>query len=161
MAGIVNIRAAGKNENELDNNWWDCVSQKSVLKGTEYVGNIKCYVIELETQKNDSLKFTKVWIDCREYLLIQAEVNSFMKNGIKFTMKCSDYRNIQGNAVLPYLSEIASDGKTQIISRITEVKTNNSLSPSLFELTSEEKESVTKSPLSREMPKDLDLIRKK
>ncbi|MCK4245124.1 MAG: hypothetical protein KAX20_05810, partial [Candidatus Omnitrophica bacterium] len=109
--------------------WWDWVSEKAKIVGTEKVGERECYVVEVEEEKR--VPFTKVWVDKKGLLLVKAEGGGPVKKKMGYLF--SDFRKIENGWELPYRIDISIDGSPLYASFVKSLEINSGLSDDLFD----------------------------
>lgn len=109
--------------------WWDFLSEKGQLVGTEKVGKRDCYIVQIKEQKESP--YTKVWLDKKDLVLVKAE--SKESKGETMLMVFSDFRKIKDKWEMPYMTEMYVDGKLASTILVKSLKTNTGLSDDLFD----------------------------
>lgn len=112
-----------------ESDWWDSISEKAQIVGTEKVGERKCYVVEIKEEGQSP--FTKIWLEKKNLELIKAE--SKEQEGKTMLMICSDFKNIKGDWRMPYKTEMYMGGNLFSISRVKSLEINKGLSDDLFD----------------------------
>jgi len=112
-----------------ERNWWELVSEKGKIVGTEKVDKRECYVVEMEKGKESP--FTKLWLDKKSLDLVKAE--SIGSEGETVLVVNSDFRKIKGDWEMAYKREIYVDGELMSTSLVKSVDINKGLSDDLFD----------------------------
>ena len=111
-----------------ESNWWDSISEKAQIVGTEKVGKLKCYVVEIKDERQSP--FTKIWLDKKNLELIKSENK---EEGKTVLMVFSDFKNIKGDWRKPYKTEMYMGGKLFSTFRVKSLEINKGLSDDLFD----------------------------
>lgn len=123
-------KLSGKDEKQYqrERNWWESISEKAKLLGTEKVGKRVCYVVEI---KDKEYPFTKLWLDKRNLVLIKNESKG--TEGEIILLIHSDFRKIKDDWEMPYKTEMYTDGELMATSLVKSIKINKGLSNDLFD----------------------------
>jgi len=128
-----------------ERDWWDSVSDKTVLSGKESVGGRDCHVIDFSADENAPIK--RLWLDSKDLMMVQAEVSA--PNGKMMRILMSDFRPLEGEWKIPYKTEVFEGEKIGATITVTSVDVNTGLSDDLFDA---EKVEVKKVELPQTMP---------
>jgi outer membrane lipoprotein-sorting protein len=112
--------------------WWDLISDRAKVVGSENVGGRDCYVVEFVEQKD--LPFTKIWLDKKALVLTKAE--SKAPTGETTQAVFSDFKKVK-DWETPYKTEVIGAGKTLSVFVIKSLEVNKGLSDDLFDATKE------------------------
>lgn len=145
MMGTHKIIGNEKKQYEMTGDWWAFIPAKAVSVGSEKIGTHECHVVEFE--KNGASPYTKIWIDKKKLLLIQAE--SILPDGKLAVMSNSDFRKVAKKWEIPYKTEITMEGEPISTIVVKSIEINKNLSDELFD---HEKAEV-KGPSMEEMMK--------
>ncbi len=113
---------------QRERNWWELISEKAKLLGTEKIGKRECYVVEIEEEE---YLFTKLWLDKRNLVLIKSESKG--TEGETMLLLHSDFRKIKGDWEMPYKTEMYVDDKLTSTLLVKSFKVNKGLSDDLFD----------------------------
>jgi len=113
---------------QKEKNWWDWLSERAKVVGTEKINGRECYVIEVRDEKEVLL--TKMWLDKKTLSFIKSE--TAVEKGKKVLSISSDFRKIKGDWEMPYKFETFEDSKLLTSSIIKSVAINKGLSDDLF-----------------------------
>ncbi|MHA1507015.1 MAG: outer membrane lipoprotein-sorting protein [Candidatus Asgardarchaeia archaeon] len=116
-------------EYQMGMDWWEFISEKTKVIGTEKIGERECYVVDAEEE--EELSFTRLWLDKENLALIKGE--SKEPEGETTVWIYSDFRKIKGNFEMPYKMEMYTDGKLMGILFIKSLEINKGLSDDLFD----------------------------
>ena len=124
-------KLSGEEEKQYqrERNWWELISEKAKIVGTEKVDKRECYVVEIEEE--EEYPFTKLWLDKRNLVLIKGESKGTKGETILWIH--SDFRKIKGDWEMPYKSEIYTDSKLMSTSLVKSIEINKGLSDDLFD----------------------------
>jgi len=128
-------------EYQKERNWWELVSEKAKIVGTEKVGERECYVVQRE--EGGEYPFTKLWLDKKNLNLTKGESKGPKKETIVWIL--SDFRKIKGDWEMPYKTEVYMDDKLISTSLVKTLEINQGLSDDLFNV-AEVKEEKKKGP---------------
>ncbi len=112
-----------------ERNWWELISEKAKIVGTEKVGKRVCYVVEIEEEEEST--FTKVWLDKANLILVKGESKKPEEKTVLLVQ--SDFRKIKGDWEIPYKTEMYVDGEITYTFVIKSIKINKGLSDDLFD----------------------------
>ncbi|MBN1755994.1 outer membrane lipoprotein-sorting protein [bacterium] len=119
-----------KFEQEKDKwNWWEFLSEETKLIGTDKVCDRDCYIVELQSDEEE-YPFTKMWLDQKSLVMVQAESIDDQGNTIK-TIN-SDFRKFKGDWEMGYKMEMFMGDQLFMSQQIEEIKVNSGLSDDLF-----------------------------
>ena len=127
--GKKKLSGEEEKEYQIERDWWDLVSEKAKIVGTEKVDKRECYVVEME--EGGESPFTKLWFDKKNLDLIKYEVNG--PEGETIVLIYSDFRKIKGDWEMPYKIEFYMDDKLMSTSLIKSLELNTGLSDDLFD----------------------------
>jgi outer membrane lipoprotein-sorting protein len=113
-------------QREMD--WWDVISEKAEIVGTEKIGDRECYVVSILEPKDSP--FTRIWVDKKNLVLVQAE--SKEPEGETILLVNSDFKKIKDDWEWPYKTEISSGGKLMTTMIVKSLEINTGLSDDLF-----------------------------
>jgi len=116
-------------EYQMGMDWWEFISEKTKVVGTEKVGERECYVVDVEEEEEPS--FTRLWLDKENLALIKGE--SKEPEGETMVWIYSDFRKIKGDFEIPYKTEMYVDGKLMGTLLIKSLEINKGLSDDLFD----------------------------
>ena len=114
---------------QRERNWWELVSEKAEIVGTEKVGKRVCYVVEIKEE--EEFPFTKVWLDKTDLVLIKSESKKPEEKTVLLVY--SDFRKIKGDWEMPYKSKIYVDGEPTTTFVVKSLEINKGLSDDLFD----------------------------
>ena len=114
---------------QRERNWWELVSEKAEIVGTEKVGKRVCYVVEIKEE--EEFPFTKVWLDKTDLVLIKSESKKPEEKTVLLVH--SDFRKIKGDWEMPYKSKIYVDGEPTTTFVVKSLEINKGLSDDLFD----------------------------
>jgi outer membrane lipoprotein-sorting protein len=121
-----------KKTQRSESDWWDLISDKAKVVGSENVGGRDSYVIEIEEQKD--LPYTKIWLDKKSLVMTKAEGKA--PTGETTQVVFSDFKKVK-DWETPYKTEITSAGKPLSVIVIKSLEINKGLSDDLFDVTKE------------------------
>lgn len=123
-------KLSGEEEKQYqrERNWWELISEKAEIMGTEKVGKRECYVVEIEEEE---FPFTKLWLDKKNLVLIKGESKG--TKGETILLIHSDFKKIKGDWEMPYKSEIYVDGEPTTTFVVKSLEINKGLSDDLFD----------------------------
>ena len=127
--GKKKLSGEEKKQYERERNWWELVSEKAKIVGTEKVDKRECYVVEMEGGKESP--FTRLWLDKKNLDLTKAE--SKWPKGETMVLIHSDFRKIKGDWEMPYKREIYMDGELMSTFLVKSIEINKGLSDDLFD----------------------------
>jgi outer membrane lipoprotein-sorting protein len=113
---------------QKEKNWWELISEKAKIVGTEKVDKRECYVVEI---KEEEYPFTKLWLDKTNLVLIKGESKGTEEETILLIN--SDFKKIKGGWEMPYKTELYADGKLMSTSLVKSLEINQGLSDDLFD----------------------------
>ncbi len=124
-------KLSGEDEKQYqrERNWWELISEKAEIVGTEKVGKRECYMVEIEEEEEFS--FTKLWLDKKNLVLIKSESKGTKEETILLIH--SDFKRIKGDWEMPYKSEIYVDGELTTTFLVKSLEINKGLSDDLFD----------------------------
>ena len=124
-------KLSGEDEKQYqrERNWWELISEKAEIVGTEKVGKRECYVVEIEEE--EEFPFTKLWLDKKNLVLIKGESKGTKEETILLIH--SDFKKIKGDWEMPYKSEIYVDGELTTTFLVKSLEINTGLSDDLFD----------------------------
>lgn len=128
MTGKRKLSAEEEKEHQTARYWWEVISEKAKIVGTEKVGNRDFYVVEIKEGKK--FLFTKVWIDKKNLVVVKAE--SKRPKGETMFWVFSDFRKIKKDYEMPYKTEIYVEGKLMSTTLVKSIEINKGLSDDLF-----------------------------
>lgn len=113
---------------QLEGNWWNLMTEKAKIVGTESLNGRECYIIGL---KEGNSPITRMWIDKKDLVLIKAKGISG-KDKI-LIWEYSDFREVDRDWKIPYKTEIYLNN--EIVSTVlTEyIEINKGLPDELFD----------------------------
>jgi len=114
---------------QRERNWWELISEKAKIVGTEKVGNRVCYVVEIEEEEDSP--FTRLWLDKKNLDLTKGESKG--PKGETIVWIHSDFRKIKGDWQMPYKTEIYADGKLMSTLLVKSLEINKGVSDDLFD----------------------------
>jgi len=114
---------------QRERNWWELISEKAEIVGTEKVGKRVCYVVEIKEE--EEFPFTKVWLDKADLVLIKSESKKPEEKTVLLVH--SDFRKIKGDWEMPYKSKIYVDGEPTTTFVVKSLEINKRLSDDLFD----------------------------
>ncbi|NIM03895.1 outer membrane lipoprotein-sorting protein [bacterium] len=113
---------------QKERNWWELISEKAKIVGTEKVDKRECYVVEIEDKE---YPFTRLWLDKRNLVMVKGESKG--TEGETILLIHSDFKKIKADWELPYKTEMYADGKLMSTSLVKSLKINKGLSDDLFD----------------------------
>ena len=113
---------------QRERNWWELISEKAKIVGTEKVDKRECYVVEIEEEE---CPFTKMWVDRDNLVLIKGEIKG--TEGETLLLLHSDFRKIKGDWEMPYKTEMYVDDKLTSTLLVKSLEVNKGLSDDLFD----------------------------
>jgi outer membrane lipoprotein-sorting protein len=129
MMGTHKLVGNEKKQYEMAGDWWAFLPPEAISVGSEKIGSHECHVVEFE--EGGAGPYTKVWIDKKKLLLIQAE--STLPDGKTAVMSNSDFRKVAKKWELPYKTELTMDGELLSTVVVTSIEINKNLSDELFD----------------------------
>jgi outer membrane lipoprotein-sorting protein len=114
---------------QTEKNWWDLISEKAKIVGTEKIEKRECYVVE--TKDEEEFPFTSIWIDKESYDLIKAERKIPKEETMLWVH--SDFKKIKGDWEMPYKTEMYTGGELMTTSVVDSIAVNKGLSDDLFD----------------------------
>jgi len=114
---------------QTERNWWELISEKAKVVGTEKVGKRECYVVETKEEKE--FPFTKIWLDKKSLNLIKGEHKEPKEKTMLWVH--SDFKKIKGDWEMPYKTEIYTGDKLMTTSIVKSLEVNKGLSDDLFD----------------------------
>jgi len=109
--------------------WWEEVSKKAKIVGTEQVQKRSCYVIATEGEESP---FTRIWVDKKRLTLVKVEMKEPQVG--KMVMILSDFRKIKKTDwEIPYKTEVYHGDQLISVSVVKSVKINKGLPDDLFD----------------------------
>jgi len=115
-------------EYQMGMDWWELVSEKAKIVGTEKVGERECYVVEA---KEEESLFTRLWLNKENLTLIKSENKEL--EGKTMLWVYSDFKKIKGDWEIPHKTEMYMDGKFMGTLLIKSFEINKGLSDELFD----------------------------
>lgn len=128
MMGKRKLSAEEEKKYQTEKNWWEVISEKAKIVGTEKVGNRDSYVVEFKEGKE--FPFTKIWIDKKNLFLAKAESKG--PKGKTMLWVFSDFRKIKRDYEMPYKTEMYVGGKLMSTNLVKSIEINKGLSDDLF-----------------------------
>lgn len=126
FTGKQKISGLGGNQNQMQTNWWDYISENSTITGSEEVSGRECHVISV----SGNAPFDKLWLDKNSFVMVKAE---FGGAGGTMLLVYSDFRKIKGEWEMPYKTEMYQDGKLFSTSVTSSIEINRGLPDELFD----------------------------
>lgn len=114
------------NENQIQANWWNYISENSRVTGSEEVSGRECYVVSV----SGDAPFDKLWIDKNSFVMVKAE---FSGAGGSMFLVYSDFRKIKGDWEMPYKTEMYQGEKLYAASVTKSIEINKGLPDDLFD----------------------------
>jgi outer membrane lipoprotein-sorting protein len=145
FSGKQKIPAEQKTQRPVSD-WWDLISDKAKLVGSENVGGRDSYVIEFVEQKD--FPYTKVWLDKKSLVLTKAE--SKPATGETTQIVFSDFKKVK-DWETPYKTEVIVGGKPMSVIVVKSLEVNKGLSDDLFDA-AKEKEIAPVAPVAPPAP---------
>jgi len=108
--------------------WWELISEKTKIVGTEQVGGRECYVVEI---KEEESPFTRMWLDKENLVLIKGEYKE--AEGEITLWVYSDFKKIKDNWEIPYKIQMYVDGNLAGSLLVKSLEINKGLSDDLFD----------------------------
>lgn len=109
--------------------YWDEPPTGSTVLGEETVNGRNCYIVE--HPKSEFVEHpVKMWIDKEYFVNVQSETYA---SGKLMKTVFSDFKPIEGDYVIPYKSEVFSDGAKMVDVTITKVEVNKGVDDGLFD----------------------------
>jgi len=108
--------------------WWELISEKAKIVGTEKVGGRECYVVEI---KEEESPFTRMWLDKENLVLIKGEYKE--AEGEITLWVYSDFKKIKGDWEMPYKIQMYVDGNLAGSLLVKSLDINKGLSDDLFD----------------------------
>lgn len=109
--------------------YWDEPPVGSTVLGEETVNGRDCYVVE--HPKNEFVEHpVKMWIDKEYFVNVQSETYA---SGKLMKTVFSDFKPADGDYVIPYKSEVFSDGTKMVDVTITKVLVNKGVDTAMFD----------------------------
>jgi len=127
--GKKKLSGGKEKEYQAQRDWWDQVSEKASIVGSEAVSGRDCYVVEVKDPQN--APFTKIWVDKKSLNLIKGETKN--PQGETSLWIYSDFRKIKGDLEMPYKMEMFLNGKLSSTSVVKSVEINKGLADDLFD----------------------------
>lgn len=126
FTGKQKISDLGGNQNQVQSNWWDYISENSTITGSEEVSGRECHVISV----SGNAPFDKLWLDKNSFDMVKAE---FSGAGGTMLLVYSDFRKVKGDWDMPYKTEMYQ-GKSLFSTSVTKsIEVNKGLSDELFD----------------------------
>lgn len=116
-------------EYQTERNWWDLISEKAKIVGTEKVDKRECYVVETKEEKE--FPFTRIWLDKKSLDLIKGERKQPKEETMLWVH--SDFKKVKGDWEMPYKTEIYTGEKLVSTSLVKSLEINKGLSDDLFD----------------------------
>lgn len=114
---------------QIQENWWESISDKAEIVGDEDVSGRRCYV--LTVKEGSKSPFTKMWLEKKNLVLIKAENKRSGTENIMWVN--SDFRKIKGDWEMPYKTEMYMDGKLTSTAVVKSLEINKGLQEDLFD----------------------------
>lgn len=112
---------------QMQGDWWEAISDKAEVTGTENVDGIECYAIVFKTGINSP--FTKMWLDKKNLLLVKAE----NKQAQDMVWVNSDFKKIKDDWEVPYKTQMHINGKLTSTSVVKSLEIDKGLQEDLFD----------------------------
>ena len=116
-------------EYQTERNWWDLISEKAKIVGTEKVDKRECYVVETKEEKE--FPFTRIWLDKKSLDLIKGERKQPKEETMLWVH--SDFKKVKGDWEVPYKTEIYTGEKLVSTFLVKSLEINKGLSDDLFD----------------------------
>ncbi len=129
FTGKKKLSSEEEKQYQKEKNWWELISEKAKIVGTEKVDKRECYVVEIA--EDEEYPFTKLWLDKRNLVLIKGEGGGM--EGEIILLINSDFKKIKGDWEMPYKTEMYADGKLMSTSLVKSLEINQGLSEDLFD----------------------------
>lgn len=113
---------------QTEKNWWNLISEKAEIVGTEKVDQRECYVVETDEEKE--FPFTKIWLDKKSLNLIKGERQEPKAETLLWVN--SDFRKIKDDWEMPYKTQMYS-GEKLMTTTVKSIEVNKGLSDDLFD----------------------------
>ncbi len=129
FTGKKKLSGGQEKQYQAQRDWWDQVSEKASIVGSETVSGRDCYVVDVNDPQKSS--FTKMWVDKKSLNLIKGE----MKNpqGETSAWISSDFRKVKGDLEMPFKTEMFQNGKLMSAAVVKSVEINQGLADDLFD----------------------------
>jgi outer membrane lipoprotein-sorting protein len=114
---------------KTEKNWWNLISEKAKIVGTEEVDKRECYVVETSEEKE--FPFTRIWLDKETLNLIKGEHEEPKAETMLWVN--SDFKKIKDDWEMPYKTEMYSGEKLMTTSTVKSIEVNQGLSDDLFD----------------------------
>ena len=114
---------------ETEKYWWELISKKTEIAGTEKVGGRVCYI--LKAKEASESPFTRMWLDKKNLTLVKGESKG--SEGETMILLHSDFKKIKGDWEIPYKTETYMNGKLMSTSLVKSIGINRGLSDDLFD----------------------------
>ena len=129
FAGKRKLSVEKGGQYQMERNWWELISEKVKIVGTEKVSKRDCYVIETKEEKE--LPFTKIWLDKKSLNLIKGERKEPKEKTMLWVH--SDFKKIKDDWEWPHKVEIYVGDKLMSTSLVKSLEINKGLSDDLFD----------------------------
>lgn len=113
----------------MQGNWWEQISNKAEVTGTENVNDYECYVVKFKT--GSGAPFTTMWLDKKKLLLVKCENKKLESQNMVWIN--SDFKKIKGDWEIPYKTEMYMDSKLISTSTVKSTEIDKGLSEDLFD----------------------------
>ncbi|MFH1415598.1 MAG: hypothetical protein ABIH89_05885 [Elusimicrobiota bacterium] len=127
--GKSRLSDAEESRYQLEKNWWEYLSGKARITGTETISKRECYIIDFDKQPDTP--YTKLWLDKNDLILVKGESEIIQDQHMTWIF--SDFRNIKAGWEFPYRTDVYSAGKAVSVSTVESVLINKGIDDSLFD----------------------------
>lgn len=128
FTGKQKIQGNEGSQYQIERNWWDFISERAEIIGSENISGRECYVIK--TEEGKKAPFTKMWLDKKNLVLVKVEFKGAGAGNMSLVY--SEFRKIKGDWEIPYKSLMYSGNELFSTTNIKSLDINKGLSEDLF-----------------------------
>jgi outer membrane lipoprotein-sorting protein len=128
MTGRMRVPRADTGQYRQDSAYWDQLSDRAKLVGSETIQGRDCYVIETEAEGNNPP--VRMWLDKKDLVMMKTE--SVTQQG-RFEMVFSDFRDVKGGWKMPFKIDSAMNGVPFSTTSIQSIDFNRGLPDEMFD----------------------------
>jgi len=117
-----------KQEYQTAEEWFNRISERAKIVGTERIKGREAYVIQVEEPE---APLTKLWVDKKRLVMLKAIGRG--PQGQESVILCSDYRKMKNGWEVPYKTEVYMGDKLVTSITVKSIEINKGVSDDLFD----------------------------
>jgi len=116
---------------ETSGNWWQMITDNAKLAGEEKVEGRNCAIVDFNEPEDSDNIFARLWVDKDDLVLVKGESRPIQDR--KISWKYLDFRKVGGSWLMPYITQVFSDGELVSSSVVQSLKMNTGLNDAIFD----------------------------